>query len=150
MGIKITGVSVPFGGVSWEYTEPEKKYIQDLFFYLESKRVLTNPMDMEIKAWCEQSAIEIRNTLDSVLSKADYHQDTINCIRSMMNACNVFLDDMRKVDITGIIYKNNHGDWEHSGYSAAMKKFRKVFRDNIQFLSSAYGLEFPKEIPEEY
>lgn len=50
MGIKITGVSVPFGGVSWEYTEPEKKYIQDLFFYLESKRVLTNPMDMEIKA----------------------------------------------------------------------------------------------------
>lgn len=150
MGIKITGISVPFGGVSWEYTEPEQKGIQDLFFYLESKRILTNPMDMEIKEWCEQSAIEIKNTLVSVFSKADYPQDTITCIRSMMNACNVFLDDMRKVNITGIIYKNGNGDWAHSGYSTAMKKFRKVFRDNIGLLSLAYNLTFPKEIPEEY
>ena len=61
-----------------------------------------------------------------------------------------FLDDMNKIDITGIIYKNQKGDWTHSGYSAAMKRFRKVFRDNINLLSLAYNLTFPKEIPEEY
>lgn len=150
MGIKITGISVPFGGVSWEYTENEKKGIQNLFYYLESKRVLTNPMDMEIKGWCEQSAIEIKKELVSILSQTDYSKDTVTSIRTMINACNIFLDDMQKVEITGIIYKNGNGDWEHSGYSSAMKKFRKVFRDNINLLSTAYNLTFSKEIPEEY
>lgn len=150
MGIKITEISVPFGGVSWEYTENEKKGIQNLFYYLESKRILTNPMDMEIKGWCEQSAIEIKSELVSILSRTDYSQDTVFCIRAMINACNVFLDDMRKVEIAGIIYKNGKGDWEHSGYSSSMKKFRKVFRDNINLLSFTYNLIFPKEVPEEY
>lgn len=25
MGIRITGIDVPFGGISWEYTETEKQ-----------------------------------------------------------------------------------------------------------------------------
>ena len=51
MGIRITGIDVPFGGISWEYTETEKQAIQKLFFFLESKRLLTNPIEMEIKQW---------------------------------------------------------------------------------------------------
>lgn len=42
MGIKINGVSIPVGGISWEYTESKKKGIQEMFYYLESKRILTN------------------------------------------------------------------------------------------------------------
>ena len=38
MGIKITGIDTPFGGVSWEYTETSKNGIQELFYYLETKR----------------------------------------------------------------------------------------------------------------
>ena len=30
MGIRITGINVPFGGISWEYTETEKQEIQKL------------------------------------------------------------------------------------------------------------------------
>ena len=63
MGIKINGVSIPVGGISWEYTESKKKGIQEMFYYLESKRILTNPMEMEIKEWSEKSAIEIKNKL---------------------------------------------------------------------------------------
>ncbi len=35
-------------------------------------------------------------------------------------------------------------------YSAAMKKFRKSFRDNIKLITEEYEIEFLKEIPEEY
>ena len=31
---------------SWEYTETEKQAIQKLFFFLESKRLLTNPIEI--------------------------------------------------------------------------------------------------------
>ena len=43
MGIKLNGISVPIGGISWEYTESGQKGIQEMFYYLESKRLLINP-----------------------------------------------------------------------------------------------------------
>ena len=40
MGIKLNGISVPIGGISWEYTESGQKGIQEMFYYLESKTSL--------------------------------------------------------------------------------------------------------------
>lgn len=33
MGIKFTGFSTPFGGISWEYIEKKKKMSMKLFSY---------------------------------------------------------------------------------------------------------------------
>jgi hypothetical protein len=150
MGIRITGLDTPFGGVSWEYTENAKKGIQELFYFLEAKRILTNPSEMEIEIWCEKSAIEIRNKLTELLSKYDFNSETIACIRAMIDSCNSFLDDMRCVTRPGIIYKNGHGDWADINFSKTMKKLRKNFRDNIKTLSQAYQIEFRNIIPEEF
>ena len=164
MGIKINGVSIPVGGISWEYTESKKKGIQEMFYYLESKRILTNPMEMEIKEWSEKSAIEIKNKLVN-FAKSGYpvvvagniygeNKKTISTTlvdnSSYIYTCNEFLDDMQKIDASGIIYKNSQKDWCDMRYSAAMKKFRKNFRYNIKLLTEEYDIEFLKEIPEEY
>ncbi len=50
----------------------------------------------------------------------------------------------------GIIYKNLKNDWENLEYGVAMKKFRKIFRDNIKLLAETYNITFSKEIPKEY
>ncbi len=150
MGIKINGISIPVGGISWEYTESKKKGIQEIFYYLESKRILTNPIEMEIKEWSEKSAIEIKNKLVETLSKYEYDQITAKTIKAMVDACNEFLDDMLKVDTSGIIYKNSQRDWCDMRYSVAMKKFRGNFRYNIKLLTEVYEIQFLKEIPEEY
>ena len=148
MGIRFTGVDTPFGGVSWEYTENGKRGVHELFYFLETKRLLTNPIEMEIGKWCEQSAIEIKNKLADLLGKYDFNNETIKCIRTMIGCCNSFLDDMGAVPKSGIIYKNGRGDWENINFSKAMKKFRKGFRDNIATLSEVYKIEFPSAIPE--
>ena len=150
MGIRITGVSAPIGGISWEFTETKKKGIKDLFLFLESKRILVNPNEMEVKEWSEQSVIEIKNKLVSIATEYEYSQNTMECFKMMIDTCNIFLDNMHQVNISGIIYKNQKGDWIHSGYAAAMKEFRKFFKYNIQRLSEEYQLTFSKEIPEEY
>ena len=150
MGIKITGIDTPFGGISWEYTETEKRGIQELFFFLESKRLLVNPIEMEIKQWCIESALDIKRKLTDLPSQYSFSEAALECIRSMITACNDFLDRLSSVKETGIIYKNRNGDWEDSAFSSAMKQFRKNFRDNISLLSSAYNLKFNKNIPEEY
>lgn len=111
MGIRINGISIPVGGISWEYTESEKKWIQEMFYYLESKRILTNPIEMEIKEWSEKSAIEIKNKLVEILSRYKYDQITVKAVKDMIDTCNNFLDDMQKIDANGIIYKNSKGNW---------------------------------------
>ena len=150
MRMRTTGINIPFGGISWEYTETEKQAIQKLFFFLESKRLLTNPIEMEIKQWCIESALEIKRRLVDILSECDFSKDTISCIHLMIDACNDFLDRLDTVQETGIIYKNEKGDWANSAFSSAMKQFRNVFRENINRLSSIHKITFAKNIPTEY
>ena len=109
-----------------------------------------HPIEMEIKQWCIESALEIKRRLVDILSECDFSKDTIGCIRSMIGACNDFLDRLDTVKETGIIYKNEKGDWANSAFSSAMKQFRNVFRENINLLSSVYGIIFTKTIPTEY
>ena len=127
MGIKLNGISVPIGGISWEYTESGQKGIQEMFYYLESKRLLINPKEMEKKEWSEKSAIEIKNKLVDILSRYKYDQNIITIIKQMVDACNEFLDNMQRVEVRGILYKNLQSDWEDLEYGVAMKKFRKIF-----------------------
>ena len=66
MGFRITGIDTPIGGISWEYTDSEKKGVQQLFDYLETKRLLINPIEMEKKDWCILSAIEIKQKINEI------------------------------------------------------------------------------------
>ena len=150
MGIKLNGISVPIGGISWEYTESGQKGIQEMFYYLESKRLLINPKEMENKEWSEKSAIEIKNKLVDILSRYKYDQNIITIIKQMVDACNEFSDNMQRVEVRGILYKNLQSDWEDLEYGVAMKKCRKIFRDNIKLLAETYNITFSKEIPKEY
>ena len=150
MGIKLNGISVPIGGISWEYTESGQKGIQEMFYYLESKRLLINPKEMEKKEWSEKSAIEIKNKLVDILSRYKYDQNIITIIKQMVDACNEFLDNMQRVEVRGILYKNLQSEWGNLEYGVAMKKFRKIFRDNIKLLAETYNITFSKEIPKEY
>lgn len=67
MAIKITGISFPFPGISWEYTEGERQQIQKLFYFLEGKRLLINPADMELPNQCAVSAMEIEDFIVKLL-----------------------------------------------------------------------------------
>ena len=71
-------------------------------------------------------------------------------IKQMVDACNEFLDNMQRAEVRGILYKNLQSDWEDLEYGVAMKKFRKIFRDNIKLLAETYNITFSKEIPKEY
>lgn len=150
MGIKLNGISVPIGGISWEYTESGQKGIQEMFYYLESKRLLINLRERENKEWSEKSAIEIKNKFVDILSRYKYDQNIITIIKQMVDACNEFLDNMQRVEVRGILYKNLQSDWEDLEYGVAMKKFRETFRDNIKILAETYNITFSKEIPKEY
>lgn len=150
MRYRINSISTPYGGISWEKAQTSVELVKALFTYLESKRLLVNPIEMEKKEWCELSAIEIKNKLCSVIEQGTLKDKDIEHIKQMVDGCNVFLDKLESVKNNGIIFKNDKGDWEDYNFSVAMKEFRKICRENIDWFSKEKKIKFNKEIPEEY
>lgn len=147
---RINGFSSPVGGFSWEYTEDEKTQIQKLFYFLESKRLLVTPIDMEVTDECAISALDIKNFITGLLCEFQFSKFSELRLKRLCAVCNDFLDKLNQLRTPHFIYKNNHGDWADNNFSIAMKDFRNIFRENIISLEENYGLSFDKHIPEEY
>lgn len=152
---RLTGVdiSIPFigGGASWDYIKTSKELWQELFTFLESKRILVNPKDMENDSWCRESAIEIKNTLATANNQSVFNSDNgdLLSLNAMIDICNKFLDDLEGHHFPHIIYKSGN-DWENPAFGKAMKNFRYAFRDEIKKIEQKHSLSFRKHIPDEF
>lgn len=149
MKYRPTGVSTPFGGASWSSEISAKERFQYLLLYLESKRILTNPREMEILDQCIHSALDIREKLVEVTKDVTFNEEDTVIIRTLVDACNTYLDETNGLEVRHIIYKHN-GKWENLSFDSAMKKFRNAFRKNIAAIEKKYKLTFTKEIPKEW
>lgn len=149
MKFDINGISTPIGGISWNTSRSKKEVFAYLFLYLESKRILVNPIEMEFKDSCITSVLEIREQLVSVTRDVSFGKEDIQIIRELIDACNGYLDAVSPLKLDGIIYKN--GDkWEDLNFDSAMKKFRAAFNKGIKMIEKKYRLVFNKKIPEEF
>ena len=63
MGFELNGFSTSFGGISWNKTTSSKELFTHLFFFLESKRILINPIDLEFKDWCIESVLKRKKAI---------------------------------------------------------------------------------------
>lgn len=71
MGRRLTGVTSPFFGVSWNPSEAEVTTARRVISFLEDRRVLYRPTEMEVPEHCIQSVLEIRRFLTVELSHLD-------------------------------------------------------------------------------
>ena len=85
---EINGISLPFGGISWDNNTTAKDRFRYLLLFLESKRILTNPMYLELKEECIESVLEIKQTLVSITKDVDFKDSDIDIVRSLIAACN--------------------------------------------------------------
>ena len=65
----LTGFSTPFFGVSWNPPETDREKARKLIIFLEDRRVLFYPYDMEIPFQVNESILEIRRYLTEVLQR---------------------------------------------------------------------------------
>src|ERR1700722_11368065 len=58
---RITGISIPFGGISWAAPGPsDAEKVREFILFLEDRRVLYNAQDLEVVSQVERSIHEIR------------------------------------------------------------------------------------------
>lgn len=68
---RLTGLSTPVFGVSWGPLEPEIDVARRVIAYLEDRRVLYNPGELEVPEHCVESVLDIRRTLTRELAPLD-------------------------------------------------------------------------------
>lgn len=93
MGIRVTGADLPFigGGLSWEYTEDDKKVARTVVTFLEDRRLLFGDRHCEDEVHCIRSALDIRAFLTDQITQAKPGKDLEACLRAMRAACRKFV-----------------------------------------------------------
>lgn len=88
---RLTGISCPVFGVSWNPVDTERSIARRIIIFLEPRRVLYSAYDYESVCPCITSVTEIKNYLTSELQNIDEQSELNAYVRSMRNACNKFL-----------------------------------------------------------
>ncbi|SRR6266702_4661946 len=120
---KVTGVSTPIAGLGWQPTKSELARAKSVVNFLEDRRVLYNPTELEVPHHCVASIIEIRHFLTQEMDGLnDKSQLRVN-LKLMRAACRKFLDGSPEPDNT---HYTSYSGW--------------VFYSNLGELRGTFGL----------
>ena len=96
--VRITGISTPWLGVSWEYRESDAVVVRRVFSFLEDRRVLYEPLNAQIFFYVGQSAAEIRQMLTQELGASSLGEQLSESFKAIRAALRRFMDDLEKLD----------------------------------------------------
>lgn len=143
---RLTGISVPVFGVSWNPPEADRAVVKRVVAYLEDRRVLYAPSEMEVAEHCVHSVIEIRGFLTDEIGKLDETSDLAANLRAMRAACRKFLDAVQ--DDGGRIVRHgfSQGHWASWVFNSALGELRGVFGIHVAIVATKYGVNVEKDL----
>lgn len=135
----LTGFSTPVFGVSWNPPETDRDVVRKLITFLEDRRALYNPYDIETPMFVDQSLIEIRKELTSTLQKIGDNTDISPHLRAMRAACRKYLNEV------GDQTRPRYHSREFETF-AALGELRAIFGIHIAQLAVKYGIDIEQEL----
>lgn len=144
---RLTGISCPIFGISWNPPEADRAIARRILSYLEDRRVLYAPSEIEVPEHCVDSVLRIREALTGELTKLDSRNKIAESVRAMRAACRKFLTTVQAHDESRIIrygrYPGHHASWE---FNQALGEMRGVFGVHVAHLAAEYGLDVEDEL----
>jgi hypothetical protein len=129
---RVTGITVGPVGISWEPAEAEIELARRVIAFLEDRRVLYTPGELQVPSYCSQSVLEIRTFLTTELGHLDSGSQLAQHLRAMRAACRKFLD-----------LAQTQKDWQpfDSTFSGALGELRGVFGIHVALIAVKYRLD---------
>lgn len=142
----ITGISCPIFGMSWNPPKPEIQSAKEIIVYLEARRVLYIPSEMEVPEHCIMSVIEIKNFLTNQMMDINQNSELYKYVSAMRKSCNKFLCkcDLERQDV--IDFGGSWGHWASWYFAAALGEMRGVFGVMVLQIASCYGLNVEDDL----
>ena len=145
---RLTGISCPVFGVSWEPPKLEKDAIRELLVFLEDRRALYNPYELERTDWVAESVVRIREELTSCLKQLQADSEASRCVRAMRAACRTLLDKMELAnalwDYRGTqkgIQEQLRDVYPSLNFPTSLGELRATFGIHIAKLCLMYGID---------
>lgn len=135
----LTGISTPVFGISWNPPETEREIVRKLLIFLEDRRALYNPYNIETPLFVNQSLIEIRKELTETLQKVGDNPDISPHLQAMRAACRKYLNEVGDQSRPRFYSR----DFE---VFAALGELRAVFGIHIAQLAVKYGIGIEQEL----
>lgn len=143
---RLTGISCPVFGVSWTPPETERSVAKRVIAFLEDRRVLYSPSEMEVPDHCIQSVLAIRESLTTEISKLDEKAEITASLRAMRAACRKLLDTVQADEGRNIRFGAERGHYASWTFNGALGEMRGVFGVHIARLAAAYGVNVEREL----
>lgn len=142
---RLTGISTPFGGASWQPAEMEIAAARRVIAFLEDCCVLYAPEEMEVASHCVQSVVEIRHRLSDELGKLDSGSELAASLRAMRAACRKFLDRVGTDGRDGIHHADGWGfrSWT---FGSALGELRGIFGIHVAKIAAAFKLDVDDQL----
>ena len=142
---RITGFSTPFFGVQWSPPSAERDIVRGFLTFLEDRRVLFTPYELEVEGQVEQSVHDIRRRCTEGLAALPEQSRAIASMRTVRAACRRFLDDPR--DNFRNLYVRDFGDFrDRAGFFTALGELRATVGAQIAILAVLYKIELEAEL----
>ena len=137
---RITGISIPFGGVSWADPGPsEAEIVRRFLVFLEDRRVLYNPFQLETESQVERSIDQIREECTKVLQTLPASAAAGEPIRAIRAACRRFRDERYEE------FPHFDGEWQRRhglpGFFLALGAFRALVGHQVALLAGRHNLD---------
>jgi len=142
---RVTGLSSPIFGVSWNPPESEVVIARRVFTFLEDRRVLFVPSMMEVPDHCVRSVLEIRHYLTDELQALAAEGGLSESLRAMRAACRKFLDRIGRDDAI-IRFGGHMGHWASWEFNGSLGELRGVFGIHVARLAASYGIDVEDDL----
>lgn len=133
---KITGISTPFVGLSWEVVQSEKEIARDLNVYLTNKRVLHKNHGRLHKEHTCLSLIDLRKYLNKTLLKLDESSVFFEIVKGLQYLCVEYQNYLEESEL----------DVLNTEFIFASSMFRKEFLIMISSIFSRFDIEIAEEL----
>lgn len=145
---RLTGISIPVFGISWTPPASERDAAKRVVAFLEDRRVLYNPSELEVPEHCVRSIVDIRRYLTEELQKIDGDVELAKQLRAMRAACRKFLDTVQAPnDYHNIVEHGfSRGHFASWVFLSALGELRGVFGLHLAQIAAAYGLDVEDDL----
>lgn len=143
--VRITGVSAPWFGVSWEYRESDAEVVRRVFSFLEDRRVLSEPLNAQLFIYVPQSAATIRQMLTQELGSGTVGGQLSRSLRDIRAAVRKFMDDLdhfAQRNVQGLL----HEPELRNEQILALGEMRGHVHPILAFLANKYNVEVEEEL----
>jgi hypothetical protein len=146
---RINGISCPIFGVSWTPAKADVTVARGVIDFLEDRRVLYYPSEVESPEHCVASVLDIRRHMTDLLVQGQIAGELSGHLRAMRAACRTFLDGQgftgSEGEMNSLIEtrrrKGSHMGLQDYLLNQALGELRAGFGIHLAQIAIKYGLD---------